>query len=581
MLCPYCQTDNREDRETCYTCGKDISTIRLVVNKARQHYNDALEHAERGRTSEAIEELKNAIDLDWSLVNAHVVMGTLYARTGEFARAREAWKNALALQPELERAHDYLERVDSVEAALPTMRAYRWAAMGLLLLSVVLSVWLIYLVRPPAGAVPLREAVALLEQNRYGDAEDKLSEAKALAEPGAVVSIAAAALDQAVDLSIRQQVQVIQDLKYRQLYPEALEAIAHLEKTAPDAQTSAVLAAVRSDITYYYHNLIAQLYTAYQQGDLDFETFHGEISRFIAQFPALPADDEIRGYLDRAERMEVQAAMDDLRRRFALDNNVEVTVEALRDLSQRLGDLPSFYQERQAFIEEILSSLFSLFTGYLDQDDFARASTLLSDIDRVTREFRDVVEVDVSGAVDLAWSVLRDARRRYSLGKIESYIRDNKLEAAEEGVWTLLQEEDLTSAELNALRGYWRKINRDERYRRFVSKVDDQRFFKLEMSDRQASAALRLQEDFSDARMKPVQQVYLLGLASAAALKLGLNEQATSYSKSMARLDKGSTVTKTISRLISEQIDNSLEKAPRDLETSGTFVSGETVERTD
>ena len=64
MLCPYCQTDNREDRETCYICGKDISTIRLVTNKARQHYNDALEHAERGRTTEAIDELKNAIDLD-------------------------------------------------------------------------------------------------------------------------------------------------------------------------------------------------------------------------------------------------------------------------------------------------------------------------------------------------------------------------------------------------------------------------------------------------------------------------------------------------------------------------------------
>src|SRR5690606_28742032 len=110
---------------------------------------------------------------------------------------------------------------------------------------------------------------------------------------------------------------------------------------------------IRSDITYYYHNLIAQLYDAYQQGDLDFETLRGEIQRFIALYPSLPEADEIRGYLDRAERMEVQAALDDLRRKFMMDYNVETAVQGISDLAATMGDIPSFQQERQAFVENI------------------------------------------------------------------------------------------------------------------------------------------------------------------------------------------------------------------------------------
>ena len=34
MLCPYCQTENRDDREACYYCKKDLSMLRLIVNKA-------------------------------------------------------------------------------------------------------------------------------------------------------------------------------------------------------------------------------------------------------------------------------------------------------------------------------------------------------------------------------------------------------------------------------------------------------------------------------------------------------------------------------------------------------------------
>ena len=57
MRCPFCKTENRDDLETCYSCEKDLSMLRLIVQKARAHFNRALEFAERDRNEEAIAEL--------------------------------------------------------------------------------------------------------------------------------------------------------------------------------------------------------------------------------------------------------------------------------------------------------------------------------------------------------------------------------------------------------------------------------------------------------------------------------------------------------------------------------------------
>ena len=109
MNCPYCTTENRDDAEACYHCGKDISMLRLIVNKARHHYNVALEHAERQRFAEALTELEHALELDRSFVPAHVVMGTVHAKMENFAEARRCWEAALALDPHVLKAHQYLD----------------------------------------------------------------------------------------------------------------------------------------------------------------------------------------------------------------------------------------------------------------------------------------------------------------------------------------------------------------------------------------------------------------------------------------------------------------------------------------
>lgn len=131
MLCPYCQTENRDDREECYYCQKDLSMLRLIVNKAKHHYNQALEYAERNRDDEALHELQNAVDLDATLVNAHVVMGTIYAKREDFELAEECWRRALGLDHRYEKVHTYLEKSDRVQSAIPALKRYQ-AAVGVL-----------------------------------------------------------------------------------------------------------------------------------------------------------------------------------------------------------------------------------------------------------------------------------------------------------------------------------------------------------------------------------------------------------------------------------------------------------------
>ena len=73
MICPNCQCDNREDRMKCYHCDQDLAMLRAVINRSRNHYNTALEHAERGRDDEALAELHHALELDASFIDAWIV----------------------------------------------------------------------------------------------------------------------------------------------------------------------------------------------------------------------------------------------------------------------------------------------------------------------------------------------------------------------------------------------------------------------------------------------------------------------------------------------------------------------------
>lgn len=555
MICPYCQTENREDRETCYACDKDISTLRMVVNKARQHYNDALEHAERNHSENAIEELKQALALDNTLVNAHVVLGTLYARDGRFQEARDCWTRALELQPELARAHDYLGRVESVQAVLPTLSIYRWAAMFLFLVSLALAVGIIYLSRPERGEVALASANASLTAGEYGKAVEQIEQATILAKPGSAIHSAATTLNHALQFDLQERIRVIEDLARLNRYPEALQKMKELEAVRPDGETSAALSIIRRNVTYYYRQTLEQFYDQYERGQMDFSILQREIQDFLALAPGDEDADYLRQLLYHAETQEVQRVMDDLHRRFALDNNVEIAVQGLRDLAPRFENSQVFDDYRNRFIGDILNTLFNLFTGYLDQEEFLRASDLLNTIESVTSEFQDVVDVDVSGAVDLAWTVLRDSRRQFQFKQLDQYIDNRDFIAAEDQVWRLLQEPDLTEVETEVIRSYWQRVMRQENWQSILSGAPDiVRYYDMEISEDEASETLTLVDDLGepddDNELSKREQLNVLSVAAASALRLGMDDLASSYTARLVTLNPESTVTRTIEKLM-------------------------------
>jgi len=148
MICPFCKTENRDERASCYNCNADLTALRSVVLRSRHLYNDALEHTERGRNEEAISQLRTAVELDASFVNAWVVMGTIYAKMNRFEDAKTAWRKALALDSRFEKCHDYLAKVEQVSGMLPAVRNLRKLAGALGLGCVLLAILLIVALMP-------------------------------------------------------------------------------------------------------------------------------------------------------------------------------------------------------------------------------------------------------------------------------------------------------------------------------------------------------------------------------------------------------------------------------------------------
>jgi len=104
--------------------------LRLIVNKAKQHFNNAVERAERQYYPEALAELNDALELNSRFAEALVLKGTVLARMERFEEAREAWEKALALNPQAARAHRYVGQLGEGEAALPLLRRARAVVYG-------------------------------------------------------------------------------------------------------------------------------------------------------------------------------------------------------------------------------------------------------------------------------------------------------------------------------------------------------------------------------------------------------------------------------------------------------------------
>lgn len=527
MQCPFCQTENREDREKCYACDKDISMLRLIVNKARHHYNIGLEHAERGRLVEAIDELNNAIDLDRRFVTAHVVLGTLYAKRGEFDKARQSWNTALELNPDFAKAHTYIERVQTVQTAMPTIRRWRWAAVISALLALALGTSLILSQRETDEVRAIRVAREHYDAQRDSKALRELERIRKMRRPDKTVAIAAAALQDAIRERMNEQVRRIQDLKFAQLYPQALQEIAALEARSPDAVTSGALGALRDDINYYYTSQINELYELFRNEEVPFEELRAQVEEFMQAYPDLPEKDILRQQLASAMSIETQRRVKAIEDEFTETRNLAAAITALEDLPEEFRQAQEYEVGRRELIERMLTWVFDeRLRELLDTREFEEAQGLLDEVLEVGGAIDDVVKVE--GLVELALETLHEEEKSVHLKTTEKFVRTGSVDEAIEALIHASARDDLTTAERHLVESLHQEVDRREVQQALDQLRERERaFVRLDITEEEATRTLHL---FDEAPMEAFQQMSstdradMLAYSAAAALRLNDRE---------------------------------------------------------
>lgn len=553
MLCPYCQTENRDDRETCYHCEKSISMLRVIVNKARHHYNMALEHAERGRIDQAISELQNCIDLDRSFTPAHVVLGTLLARKGEFESAREAWQNALALQPELEKAHGYIGRADQVEKSLPLLRAFQIVLAVALATIVVLVGMFIYLERPDPVYEGIRRAEDAYVEKQYGKTMSILNEILRAKEGNKSTLANAALLKAALESEMRQQIDFIQQLKFSEDYPEALKLISDLRENNPDDATSAAASVILKDIQFFYKQQIEEKYQQYLNQTITYAEAIETLEEFLNNTPDLPGREEFQGYIARVRAAEAERQLNDAQDRFMADHDVQTAISELQRVSAEFPGSAILPEKRIQIIDAVLSWMFDHFQELIDSNNFAAARGHLAEISSLARDFSDIVPLQ--GPVDAAINLLDDMERSARLEVAENLASDGDPAVAHEALLLLAVDDTLTTAEMLVVDGMIERLDRREKTT-LVDKLKgmEKNHFDLSLSDTEASETLDQFEgwkaDLSASDTATSVSALPLALATAAAVRLNNNDLATSLSERLNKAPGGKTYRETTAKLL-------------------------------
>lgn len=115
IVCPECGAQNPVEAAVCEQCNADLSAVRTIVDTANQHYNKALALAHEGNLDEALGQLEAATSLFSQNPLFFNLLGTLNARKGLYSEAIRAWENALALNPELEKAYENIQKARRLE----------------------------------------------------------------------------------------------------------------------------------------------------------------------------------------------------------------------------------------------------------------------------------------------------------------------------------------------------------------------------------------------------------------------------------------------------------------------------------
>lgn len=310
--------------------------LRLIANKAWHHYNLALEHAERHRYHEAIGELQNALDLDSSMVDAHVIMGTVYARLNQPDEARAQWEKALEISKPHQRAHIYLQKLRQLRPYRGVLRRLHVILAGFGLATALCLILLVHLFWPNVPAKRLDRAWKAYKAENLAAARETLDE---LSRPVAdtALELSAQSLAIALERDFQDAMAGIERLR-RQDHPyQAIEeAQAFLDRRPPPYARDAVEQAVheiRSELVESIRRRVTEV------GDSSprLDQAENALARFAAAFPDSPEREGLEREYVRAEERYAAQTLGRIRQAYAGSRDYSAALIALRSLRDELA----------------------------------------------------------------------------------------------------------------------------------------------------------------------------------------------------------------------------------------------------
>lgn len=271
--------------------------VRLIISRARQHFNRAVEHAEQQRYYEALGELNDALELNSRFAEALVLRGSILARLDRLDEAQESWDAALALNAQAARAHRYLGQMEDVRRAAPLLRRTRavvFGSAGVAIGCLLLAVVGVSAMRDPDRRHVQRAMVAM-DAARYGEAYNAAQEVSARDVRKGLLAIIGTRIDAGRDAALAAA--------ERGEFEAAMVALAPLREAASGTEAEAALEKARAAVRDRMLQSIASQAIDFRDPSAD-----AMVRRYVALFPnersALDRTlagmrDELRGELSR------------------------------------------------------------------------------------------------------------------------------------------------------------------------------------------------------------------------------------------------------------------------------------------
>lgn len=426
MICPQCKTENRDERTECYHCGQELATLRMIVNRARNHYNEALEHAERERDEEAIRELKHALELDGSFVEAWLVLGTLYARAERLEEAKEAWETAMAQDPRFERGHNYLLKARKIKPSLPQLRKLKQTVVtlgGLLILAVAFGVWQSL---PDTGMQKIDDALDARAEQRWAAAIENLADAQSDVTASRKARRTAEALGEELRARLTTMLEKVRlSLDARQ-YRQAVDDMAKIEALSPPAWAQQELGGIKSQMTASMVEAAEREVAAFRDGDRTYPQLEERLTAWI----------DLAGDADGRQRLGelLEEATSEYRRTLLARLRPEIlAIEDDAKAAQRIDELAVQYPALRDPLEDLLRSRLAV-VAEARQNEFDRLvrEGRLDEAEERLAEFRALYESlgrtapeEITARMEAA---VRRTERQIALQQLETAFEDENYE---------------------------------------------------------------------------------------------------------------------------------------------------------